>query len=315
MTVLVTIAVLFGLFLLMMNLWTRRLTRQGLEAVPQLGQIVPVPGGSIQFVERGDPDNPTIVMIHGLSGQLQHYTYALMDELADEFHVVAVDRPGCGYSTRDSADVASLPEQARMIHAFLQDRGIENAILVGHSLGGAISLAMALDYPQSVQALALLSPLTQKMPGTPPVFKPLEIRSEWLRNLIGHTIAVPLARKTAPMVLKDVFAPEPAPSDFLDRAGGALGLRPSAFITASQDVLGIEASLGPLSRRYKDLRVPGGVLYGAEDPILSAHEHGTPMTDFGLAYQEMEGRGHMILITAPADCAAFIRNVAHSTAP
>lgn len=307
-----TIAGLFGLFLLIMNLWTRHLTRQGLNTVPQLGQIVPVPSGSIHFVERGDPDQQTIVMIHGLAGQLQHFTYALMDELSDEFHVVAVDRPGCGYSTRGGAEMALLPEQGRMIHTFLQSKGIDSAVLVGHSLGGAVSLSMALDYPENTRALALLSPLTQKMPGAPAVFKSLEIRTEWLRNLIGHTIAVPLARKTAPLVLKDVFAPEPAPSDFLDRAGGALGLRPSAFITASQDVIGIEQSIEPLSRRYKDLRVPGGVLFGAEDPVLSAHEHGTPMTDFGLTYQEMEGRGHMIPITEPAVCAAFIRKVIHA---
>ena len=312
MTTMLIIAGLFALFLLIMHLWTRRLTRQGLNTVPQLGQIVPVPGGSIHFVERGDPDNPTIVMIHGLAGQLQHFTYAIMDELSDEFHVIAVDRPGCGYSTRDDAELALLPEQGRMINAFLQSRGIDGAVLVGHSLGGAVSLSMALDYPEHTRALALLAPLTQKMPETPPVFKSLEIRTEWLRKLIGHTIAVPMARKTAPLVLKDVFAPEPAPPDFLDRAGGALGLRPSAFITASQDVIGIEQSIEPLSRRYKDLRVPGGILFGADDPVLSAHEHGTPMTDFGLTYQEMEGRGHMIPITEPAACAAFIRKVLHS---
>lgn len=313
MTILLLIAALLGLFLLLMNLWTRRLTRQGMQTVPQLGQIVHVEGGSIHYVERGDPQNPTIVMIHGLSGQLQHFTYAMMDDLADDYHVIAVDRPGCGYSTRDTAQLAALPEQGRMIHAFLEAKGIERAVLVGHSLGGAVSLAMALDYPENTQALALLSPLTQKMPGTPAVFKPLEIRTEWLRNLIGHTVAVPLARKTAPLVLSDVFAPEPAPSDFLDRAGGALGLRPSAFITASQDVIGAEASIEALSNRYTDLTVPGGILFGANDPVLSPHQHGATMTDYGLIYEEIEGRGHMIPITAHEACASFIRKIARSS--
>ncbi len=313
MTILLMIAVLFGLFLVLMNLWTRRLTRQGQETVPQLGQIMPVGGGSIHYVERGDPRNPTIVMIHGLSGQLQHFTYAMMDDLADDYHVIAVDRPGCGYSTRDTAQLAILPEQGRMIHEFLQAKNVEKAVLAGHSLGGAVSLAIALDYPENTQALALLSPLTQKMPGTPAAFKPLEIRTEWLRNLIGHTIAVPLARKTAPLVLKDVFAPEPAPADFLDRAGGALGLRPSAFITASQDVFGAEASIEPLSKRYAELKVPGGILFGAEDPVLSAHRHGASMTEYGLIYEEMEGRGHMIPITAHDACASFIRKIAQSS--
>ncbi|EEE37427.1 hypothetical protein RKLH11_1263 [Rhodobacteraceae bacterium KLH11] len=314
MTVLLTIVGLLAACLLIMALWTRRLTRQGAHIVPQLGRIVPVDGGSIHYVEQGHPVNPTIVMIHGLSGQLQHFTYALTEDLAKDFHVLAVDRPGCGYSTRDSAELAALPEQARMIHEFLDIKGVQNALLVGHSLGGAVALAMALDYPDKTRALALLAPLTQEMPQTPAVFKPLEIRTEWLRNLIGHTIAVPLARKTAPLVLRDVFTPEPAPADFLDRAGGALGLRPSAFITASQDVIGVETSLPALCKRYKDLHVHGGILFGAKDPILSASEHGTTMMQFGLSSEVLEDRGHMILITAPEACSDFIRRIA-STDP
>ncbi len=310
MTILLSILALFALFLLAMFLWTQRLIRQGHEMVPQLGQIVPVQGGSIHYVEKGNPDNPTVVLIHGLSGQLQHFTYAMVDELASDFHVIAVDRPGCGYSTRDQTRFATLPEQGRMINEFLRSKNIDKAVLVGHSLGGAVALAMALDYPENTSALVLLSPLTQKMPDAPAVFKPLEIRTEWLRNLIGYTIAVPMARKTAPLVLKDVFAPEPAPSDFLYRAGGALGLRPSAFISASQDVIGAEASLDDLSRRYDSLSIPGGVLFGAEDPVLSAHQHGAPMTRFDLIYEELQGRGHMIVITAPETCVAFIQKIA-----
>ncbi len=313
MTVLATIVLLLAAFLLGMHLWTRRLTRQGTAMVPQLGEIVPVEGGSIHYVEKGDPAKPTIVMIHGLSGQLQHFTYALVDDLASDFHVLAVDRPGCGYSTRDSAQLAALPDQARMIHDLLETKGIGSAILVGHSLGGAVSLAMALDYPDRTGALALLAPLTQQMPGTPAVFKPLEIRTEWLRNLISNTVAVPMARKTAPLVLNQVFAPEAAPADFLDRAGGALGLRPSAFITASQDVIGVESSMGPLCQRYRDLQVRGGILFGAEDPVLSAEEHGAAMTSFGLTFEAMADRGHMILITAPDACASFIRRIARQT--
>ncbi|CUH48963.1 alpha/beta fold hydrolase [Ruegeria atlantica] len=310
MTTILVIALLVGGFFVGMNLWTRRLTRQGLKRVPQPGQIVPVRGGSIHYVEKGDPTKQTVIMIHGLAGQLQHFTYSLMDLLADDYHVIAVDRPGCGYSTRDSADLGRLPEQARMIQEFLDTKGISNAVLVGHSLGGAVSLAMALEHPEKTKALALLAPLTQKLSNTPQVFKPLEIRTEWLRNFIGNTIAVPISAKTAPHTLGAVFYPEPAPDDFLDRAGGALGLRPSAFVTASQDVVGVDESIGAQVDRYTDLSVPGGILYGAQDTILSPTANGAPMTRFGLSDEKIEGLGHMIPITAPDACAAFIRRIA-----
>ncbi len=312
MTFFFTIIVVIAVVLLALHIWTRRLTSQGASLVPQMGQIVPVSGGSIHYVEAGDTSNPTIVMIHGLSGQLQHFTYALVDILADDFHVIALDRPGCGYSTRDNAQLGILSEQARMIDEFLQTKGVEKPILVGHSLGGAVSLAMALDYPDRVRALALLCPLTHKVPETPTVFKALELRTEWLRNLIGNTVAVPLARKTAPHVLSEVFSPEPAPEDFLDKAGGALGLRPSAFITASQDFIGADSSIEAQSARYDGLNVPGALLFGAQDPILSPAQQGTTMAQFGFQVEQLDGRGHMILITAPDECAAFIRKVAQS---
>ena len=310
MTAILIILFLIAAFLVGMNLWTQKLTREGARKVPQPGEIITVRGGSIHFVEKGDPSKQSVVMIHGLAGQLQHYTYALMDKLTDDFHVIALDRPGCGYSTHDTADLSRLPEQARMIMEFLDKKGISDPVLVGHSMGGAVSLAMALDYPDKVAGLALLAPLTHELPGVPPVFKPLEIRAEWLRRLIGNTIAVPVAAKTAPKTIDAVFAPEPAPTDFLDRAGGALGLRPSAFITASQDVIGVNGGIGAQSQRYGELKLPGGVLFGAGDVILSPAAHGAPMTQFGFNNDQLEGMGHMILITAPDACATFIRGIA-----
>ncbi|NOD35399.1 MULTISPECIES: alpha/beta fold hydrolase [unclassified Ruegeria] len=313
MTLILSLIAACVVFLLAMAVWTRRLTRQGLSTVPQMGQIVPVQGGSIHYVEKGDPDAQTLVLIHGLAGQLQHFTYALADQLAEEYHVIALDRPGCGYSTRETAELGQLPQQAAMIAEFLEIKGVDQAVLVGHSLGGAVSLALALDHPERVSGLALLAPLTHRLPETPVIFKPLDIRSGWLRSLIANTVAVPMAAKTAPYSLGVAFGPETAPDDFLDRAGGALGLRPSAFVTASQDVAGLDASCDAQVSRYPELSVPGGILYGRQDALLSPALHGPPMIKFGLSYEELDGLGHMILITEPEICAAFIRRMVAET--
>lgn len=294
-------------------LQTRKLARMGAALVPQMGQIQQVDGGAIHYVEAGDPSKQTLVMIHGLSGQLQHFTYSLVDRLAQDHHVIALDRPGCGYSTRESAALAALPEQARMIGAFLDAKGVEYPVLIGHSLGGAVALAMALDRPRKLAGLALLCPLTHHMGSTPPVFRPLELRTEWLRRLIGHTFAVPMAKWTADKTLEQVFAPEACPEDFLDRAGGALGLKPQAFITASEDVVAADETIAAQSERYAKLDVPGAILFGAEDPILLPTQHGVPMKKYGLRCEVLPGRGHMLPITAPDDCEEFIRGVSIST--
>ena len=291
--------------------WTRKLAADAEKAVPRAGQIQPVTGGAIHYTEEGPRDGQTLVLIHGLAGNMHNMTHSLAGQLNSDFRVITIDRPGSGYSIRAEDALARLPAQAAMIGEFLDRLGIDRPVLVGHSLGGALALAMALERKEKIGALALLCPLTAAMPGPPAVFKPLVIRSPLLRRLIGHTIAVPIARLTRETVVAQVFAPEKPPADFLVRGGAILGLRPSSFIGASTDLEGATLSMPDQVARYaSELKVPGGVLFGSEDNLLSPDQHGRSMQAFGLVHEEVQGLGHMIPITAPDACADFIRRMA-----
>ncbi|PCJ09081.1 MAG: esterase [Rhodobacteraceae bacterium] len=297
-------------FLAASHLKTRRLARQAEALVPSVGQLQPVPGGMIHYVEMGPAEAPPLVLIHGLSGQLQHFTYALADLLAADFRLIILDRPGCGYSSRDHDRLATLSEQARMIQAFLDLRNVEQPILCGHSLGGAIALAMALDAPQKIRGLALLAPLTHPVADAGS-FKGLIVQSPWMRRLMAQTVAIPAAQRTAAEVLQQVFAPSPCPEDFLIRAGGALGLRPKSFVTASADATLASGGIAVQSARYgPELKTPGAVLFGAADAVLSHQLNGTSMAPYGLPCQIEPGQGHMLPITAPTLCNQFIRDTA-----
>ncbi|MHA6264656.1 alpha/beta fold hydrolase [Arenibacterium sp. CAU 1754] len=294
----------------LLYLWTGSMARQAEKAIPQTGPKQPVNGGSIHYVEMGPENAPPVVLIHGLSGQLQHMTYAISDLLAQDFRVIAIDRPGCGYSDRDSDDLAALDEQARMIWEFLDAKGIERPVLAGHSLGGALSLAMALHDPDKAGALALLAPATQHEDEVAPIFQGLAIESPVMRRMVANTIAIPMGKFMADKVIKAAFYPEPPVSDFLIRAAAVLGMRPKAFVGASADLVMLEDGLPQQSAQYPQLKVPGGILYGDKDALLSCEVHGKPMQAFGLQYEELAGRGHMIPMTAPAECADFIRRMA-----
>lgn len=292
-------------------LWTRRIAAKAERAVPPAGQRMSVTGGMIHYTDQGPRDGQPLVLIHGLAGNMHNFSCALAGQLSSDFRVITIDRPGSGYSTRDRDELAELPAQAAMIGEFLDKLGIDKPVLVGHSLGGALSLAMALDRGDRIGALALLSPLTAAMPGPPDVFKPLVIRSAALRWLIGYTVAVPIAKLTSGTVVSQVFAPEKAPADFLVRGGGILGMRPSSFIGASSDLHGVTRSMPAQQGRYAgELKVPGGILFAAEDALLSPAQHGRPMQAYGLEFEEVPGCGHMLLVTAPEACADFIRRMA-----
>ncbi|MGR3563033.1 MAG: alpha/beta fold hydrolase [Heliomarina sp.] len=306
---LLLIALLLGLYL-----WTQNIAKAASAMVPQAGEIRPVNGGAIHFVEMGEPGAPPLVLIHGISGQLQHFTYAMAGMLARDFHVYVVDRPGCGYSHRDRDEDAALPVQARMIGEFLDAKGIEDPMIVGHSLGGAVTLAMALDRPEKTRAIALIAPLTHVQDAVDPVFKGLELRSPRARRLVASTVATPLARAGAEKVLAHVFSPEPPVDNFLTRGGAALGLRPGAFVAASGDLVALEKALPEQVARYGELTVPGGVLYGAADALLDPETQGRSMERYGLTCEFLPDRGHMLPLTAPEDCADFIRRIWARTA-
>lgn len=311
MTIVLYLIIAVALLLAFAAYRTRALAREAEQTVPQPGKTQEVAGGVLHYVDTGPCDAQTLVLIHGIAGQLQHYTYAMTDLLNDAFRVIAVDRPGCGYSSVTEGDGAALGDQARMIDELLETLGVARAIVVGHSLGGAVALRMALDYPGRVAGLALICPLTQTQPDAPDALKGLQVSTPWLRHLLGATIAVPMAKATADKVLKQVYHPELCPDDFLIRAGAILGLRPQAFITACSDMSAVHLEMpGQVARYGDELTVPGAILYGADDAVLSPDVHGQSMDALGLPQETLPGRGHMIPITAPQDCADFVRGVA-----
>ncbi len=109
---------------------------------------------SISYLQSGDTKGVRIIFVHGTPGSANGWVdYVLEPPLGTE--VLALDRPGFGQSGPDEA-VTSLAAQAAAVVALLPADG-RKAVLVGHSLGGAVVARVAADHPQRVQALVLLA--------------------------------------------------------------------------------------------------------------------------------------------------------------
>lgn len=285
---------------------TRRIER----AVPINGRFVEINGERFHYVEEGK--GPPLVMIHGLMGSSRNLTYALSGQLREHFRVITLDRPGSGYSTRHPGTAADLPAQARQIAEFIQTLDLGKPLLLGHSLGGAIALALALDHPHAVSGLVLVAPLTHPQPMLPVVFWSLAVRPAWLRRWVAHTLTVPLGLLTRRSVVKGVFAPDHAPDDFATRGGGLLGMRPDNFYAASSEIACVNDDLPQMVKRYPQLTLPIGLLYGARDQVLDFRKHGQALASQvpGLKLQLVEGAGHMLPITATARVVETVKQVA-----
>jgi pimeloyl-ACP methyl ester carboxylesterase len=252
-------------------------------------------------------------MIHGLTGQMRNFTHSLVDLLTDEFRVIAIDRPGSGYSSRAPDASARLTAQGDLIEKFIRAMGLERPLLVGHSLGGAISLAIALDHPECAGGFALIAPLTHILDRVPTPFRGLVIQSRWLRILVAWTIATPAAIRRGQQSLAIVFGPEKPPADFATRGGGLLGLRPKNFIGATEDLIGAAVDLPKMIERYPSLTAPITILFGKDDGMLNYEKHGTAMQKKvpGLTLELIPG-GHMLPITASRATAEFIKTAART---
>lgn len=311
MTPLLVVIALVALSLSGLVIFTAITARRVENALPPRGQFIEVSGARIHYLDKGS--GPPIVILHGLGGQMGNFTYALLERLTGEFRVILMDRPGSGYSKRAPGATGRLTEQASIVAEFVRKLGLERPLLVGHSLGGAIALGVALDHPQVVKGLALVAPLTHVPKHVPAPFRALDIKSDFLRWLVAWTVATPIGIRRGKAILDAIFSPEPAPADFPTRGGGLLGLRPRSFYNTSSDMRAVSLELGKMAEGYSSLRVPVRILYGTSDNVLSHQVHGEAMkAKSSLVSLELVEGGHMLPIAAPDLTAEFIKTVARS---
>jgi len=121
---------------------------------PKPGKVVQVRGVSLHYVEQGD--GPPVVLVHGLGASTFSFRRNI-PELARHFHVIALDLMGFGYSERPARGDYSLTAHATRLADFIYAVGLDRATVVGHSMGGAVALRAAVEYPERIERLILVA--------------------------------------------------------------------------------------------------------------------------------------------------------------
>jgi pimeloyl-ACP methyl ester carboxylesterase len=265
---------------------------------PPVGALIDVGSGAIHVVETAPEgsDRGAVLLIHGASGNFADLHVALADRLsACGFRVFSVDRPGHGWSARlGGRAAASSPErQAEWIRAALARRGVDRAIVVAHSLAGVLGLAMALNAPEFVRGLVLLSPVSHPWVGGVLWYYTVAA-SRRLGPLFRWLVVVPAGLLTISGSLGAVFEPRPAPPDYIERTRLRLMLRPWHFKSNAEDVVDVEAHVAVLSKRYGAIRAPTAILTGDRDLIVHPETHAANCArDIpGATLTVVEGVGH-----------------------
>ena len=320
-------ALAFGAY----RLW--RLSEQAKEAgkkaeaaCPPLGRFLEVEGPTgpirMHFVDQGPKAEdsavasarPPILMIHGLSGSLRHFSATVLDDLARDHRVIAIDRPGMGYSDQPPGGPFGPEAQAETLDVLLEELAAAPPLVVGHSLGGAVALALALRRP--VAGLLLLAPATHPFKNKPPT-PDKTVDSAFMRKALAYTVGPTMIEKLRPQSLATAFGPQSPPPEFSIAGGGVLMMRPSQIETTMADGSLSRPALERQSAKYAAIEAPITILFGDEDRVLDAEDHAPPLQAKApqTKLELLKGVGHMIPFSDPERVVSAAREMTGAPAP
>ncbi len=247
-------------------------------------------GRSVRYLRQGTTGGATIVLVHGFGGDLNSWMFN-QPALAEQFDVVALDLPGHGGSSKDvgAGDVAAM---SQAVAEFLEAIGVRAAHFVGHSLGGACALHLALTSPARVASATLVCPA-----GLGP-----DINMEFVAGYIDAR----RPRQLRPVLELLFHEPGLVSRDMIDdvlkfkRLDGV----PEALATIAGAAFAGGRQSHVMTEKLGGLTVPAQAIWGLSDHIVPAPDEAAEFD--GLTVHRLEETGHSVHMEAPSKVNALI---------
>jgi len=271
------------------------LTAKGSETTRKPpGQFVTVDGLPVHVIVRGR--GRPVVLVHGNGTMAEDFAICgLIDRLAARYRVIAIDRPGFGYTSRPRHRVWTAQGQAVLLHRVLEQLSVERPLIVGHSWGTLVALALAADGRRPLRGLVLLS--GSYFPGhrtDAALIAPLAVPGfgDAMRAVVPAKVSASLTGQS----FRQVFWPQPVPARFTAQFPIEIAAAVTQLRAVSEDAASMNSAVTGLQRRYSGLRLPVSILAGDADAIVKAGEHSVRLhtTIPGSTLRLLPGLGHMI---------------------
>jgi pimeloyl-ACP methyl ester carboxylesterase len=290
----------------------RQLAEKAQRDNPPQGRFIDVDGVRLHYVERGQ--GRPVVLFHGNGSMIQDFeSSGLIDLVGKNYRAIVFDRPGFGHSTRPR-NVSWTPEaQADLFIKALDRLNVQRAIVLGHSWGASVAVALAIKHPSFVEALVLAS--GYYFPTARADVAALSVPAmPVIGNIVSLTISPLVSRLMWPAMVRKVFGPRSVPEKF---AGfpKEMAVRPSQIrASAAEAGLMIPAALAS-SKSYGELAMPTIILAGEDDRLIDINQQS------GRLHAEVKqsklhriaGAGHMIQQSETRDLMAAIDEAAAET--
>jgi len=286
-----------------------RLARKAQRENPPQGQFVEIDGVRLHYVERGK--GQPLVLLHGNGSMIQDFeSSGLIDLAAQNYRVIVFDRPGFGHTSRPRNVIWSPEAQADLFKEALARLNVQHAIVLGHSWGASVAIALAVRHAALVKALVLASGyyfptaradvLMQSGPAIP-----------GLGDIFAHTLSPLLSRLLWPAMLRKMFGPRPVPHKF-EGFPMAMAVRPSQIRASAAEAAMMIPAAFHASKSYGELALPIIIIAGEDDRLISIDEQSARLHSV-LKHSRMRrisGTGHMVQQSATGDVMDAINEAA-----
>ena len=239
---------------------------------PPIGSFIECEGLRLHYLERGDPSARCVVLFHGNGSMIQDLLISgLVDRLAPRYRVLCFDRPGFGYSQRPRTRVWMATSQARLFVNALHQLGVRNPVVLGHSWGALVAVAIGLQNDYPIRGLVLASGY----------YFPTWRWDFWmmsgpaipvLGDLVRYTVAPIISWAILPALFRKLFAPRSIPEDFKHHFPASLTLRPKQLRAAAEESAFLIPEARRLQSRYSSIRCPVHIFHGAGDEVIEPEQ-------------------------------------------
>jgi pimeloyl-ACP methyl ester carboxylesterase len=234
----------------------------------------------VHYRERGQGE--PVVLIHG-NWTTSLWWQPTLELLPPGFRAIAYDLRGRGH-TRGPDHLQAIPTLAEDLRGLLDALGLIRVHLVGHSLGSAVAMQLALDHPERVHTLTLMAPAW--VDGMPPAY-----------NLPAHQLAAHDNRAVYAMALRGIAPTAPDDALWQQLIEEGHQQRREASLATLQALM----DWAPGERLKDSSTLPSLVVSGEKD-LLSTVEMGQRCANLlGARFQVMKGLGHSPNLEAPRD--------------
>ncbi|AHY49344.1 alpha/beta hydrolase [Bradyrhizobium japonicum] len=282
---------------------------------PPIGIFIECDGVRLHYIDCGDAGAPCVVLFHGNGTMIQDLILSgLVDRLAHNFRVICFDRPGFGYSDRPRTRIWTATTQASLFAKALDQLGVRKPVVLGHSWGTLVAIALSLRSGYAVSGLVLVS--GYYFPTSRMDFWLMSVPAlPLLGDLMRYTISPIISWAIMPKLMRTLFAPRAVPREFKNEFPISMALRPKQLRAAAEESAFLISAAAQLQRQYQDIRCPVRIVHGKADRLIEADQsrrlhEALPRSLLHL----VENAGHMVTYADPPAIADAVATLA-LTAP